>query len=116
VKFVYAEPILSFWHGIGRSGGYNLGVSVIGFSLPPHDEYIRIALYQMLSNYGSWWDSPMVSGMLKDYARFVDFRSTPEQQEEYRQRYRFGDPDRSRFHFEGFGPSAIEFLFRQHRV
>jgi hypothetical protein len=116
VKFVYAEPILSFWHGIGRSGGYNLGVSVIGFSLPPHDEYIRIALYQMLSNYGSWWDSPMVGGMLKDYARFVDFRPTPDQQEEYRLRYRFGDPNRSRFHFEGFGPSAIEFLFRQHRA
>lgn len=114
VKFVYAEPILSFWHGMGRSGGYNLGLSVIGFSLPPHDDYIRIGLYQMLSNYGSWWNFPMLD-VLKDYARFVDFRPTPELQAEYRDRYRFADPERSRFHYDGFGPGAIDFLFRQRR-
>jgi len=114
VKFVYAEPILSFWHGIGRSGGYNLGVSVIGFSLPQHDEYIRISLYQILSNYSSWWNSPMFE-TLKDYARFVDYRPTTELQDEYLQRYRFVDSDRSKFHFEGFGPEAIGFLFNQHR-
>lgn len=116
VKFVYAEPILSFWHGIGRSGGYNLGVSVVGFSLPQHDEYIRIGLYQMLSNYGSWWNEAMFDGALKDYARFVDYRPTPELQEEYKQRYRFADPDRSRFHFDGFGLDAIDFLFNQRRT
>ena len=116
VKFVYAEPILSFWHGIGRSGGYNMGVSVVGFSLPQHDEYIRIGLYQMLSNYGSWWNEPMLRGMLKDYARFVDYRPTPELQEEYKQRYRFAAPDRSMFHFGGFGPDAIDFLFNQSRA
>jgi hypothetical protein len=115
VKFVYAEPTLSFWHGIGRSGGYNLGVSVIGFSLPQHDEYIRIGLYQMLSNYGSWWDSPMFDSVLKDYARFVDYRPTTELQDEYLHRYRFADPDRSRFNFNGFGPEAIDFLFNQRR-
>lgn len=117
VKFVYAAPILSFWHGIGRSGAYNLGVSVVGFSLPPHDEYIRIGLYQMLSNYGSWWDSPMLQpGLLKDYARFVDYRPTPELQADYRQRYGFVNPDRSKFHFDGFGTEAIDFLFNQGRV
>lgn len=115
VKFVYAEPVLSFWHGIGRSGGYNLGVSIVGFSLPDHDEYIRIGLYQMLSNYGSWWDSPMLDGVLKDYARFVDYRTTPEQQEEYRRRYSFAEAKRSQFHFAGFGLDAIDFLFNQRR-
>ena len=115
VKFVYAEPILSFWRGIGRSGGYNLGVSVIGFSLPPHDEYIRIGLYQMLSNYGSWWNERMFDNVLKDYARFVDFRPTQEQVDDYLARYRFANLERSRFHFSGFGPDAIDFLFHQRR-
>ena len=114
VKFLYAEPILGFWHGMGRAGGYNLGVSVIGFSLPSHDEYIRIGLYKMLSNYGSWWDSRMLN-LLKDYARFVDFRPTQEQQEEYRSRYRFAPAERSRFYFDGFGTDAIDFLFNQRR-
>lgn len=115
VKFVYAEPVLSFWHGIGRSGGYNLGVSVVGFSLPEHDEYIRIGLYQMLSNYGSWWDSPMFDGVLKDYARFVDYRPSKALQDDYKQRYSFADAERSKFYFEGFGLDAVDFLFNQPR-
>lgn len=115
VKFVYAEPVLSLWHGIGQSAGYNLGFSVVGFSLPEHDEYIRIGLYQMLSNYGSGWDSPMFDGVLKDYARFVDYRTTPEQQEKYKHRYSFAEPQRSRFYFGGFGLDAIDFLFNQRR-
>lgn len=115
VKFVYAEPILSFWHGIGRSGAYNLGVSVVGFSLPEHDEYIRIGLYQMLSNYGSWWDSPMPGGLFKDYARFVDYRPTAELQEDYKRRYSFSSTDRSKYYFDGFGLGAIDFLFNQLR-
>lgn len=115
VKFVYAEPLLSFWRGIGRSGGYNLGVSVIGFSLPKHDEYIRIALYQILSNYGSWWDTKFFDSQLKDFARFVDFRNTPELEAEYKSTYRFVNADKSRFFFDGFGSAAVNFLFRQRR-
>ncbi|VVE26580.1 hypothetical protein PAQ31011_03446 [Pandoraea aquatica] len=116
VKFVYASPIMSLWNGLGRSGGYNLGVSVIGFSLPPHDEYIRIGLHQMLSNYSSWWDSPMLGGLLKDYARFVDYKPSQPERDAYVERYRFAGADRSRFFFEGFGEGSLEFLFNQPRV
>ena len=106
---------MSLWNGLGRAGGYNLGVSVIGFSLPPHDEYIRIGLHQMLNNYASWWDSPML-GVLKDYARFVDYKPEQADQNAYIERYRFAGADRSRFFFNGFGPDALEFLFNQPRV
>lgn len=115
VKFVYASPIMSLWNGLGRSGGYNLGVSVIGFSLPSHDEYIRIGLHQMLRNYASWWDSPMLD-VLKDYARFVDYKPSQPERDAYVERYRFAGADRSRFFFDGFGNSALEFLFNQPRV
>lgn len=114
IKFVYAEPLMSFWNGWGRAGGYNTGVSVIGFSLPNHDEYIRICLYQMLSNYGSWWDDRLLD-VLKDYARFVDYKPTDDDRRAYLDRYRFADPERSRFFFDGFGPKAIDFLFHQPR-
>ncbi len=114
VKFVYAEPLLGFWGGMGQSGGHNLGVSVVGFSLPEHDEYIRIGFYQLLSNYGSWWEAPML-GVLKDYARFVDFKSTPADVKAYHKRYRFVDHDRAQFYFGGFNDEAIDFLFHQRR-
>ena len=57
----------------------------------------------------------MLSNLLKDYARFVDFRPTQEQQEDYRSRYRFASAEQSRFYFDGFGTNAIDFLFNQRR-
>lgn len=114
VKFIYAKPILSLWRGLGRNGGCNLGVSVIGFSLPQHDEYMRVALHQIFSNYGSWWNEPMF-GVLKDYARFVDYRPTAALIADYRLRYCFIDSDRSKFHFRGFDLEAINFLFDRRR-
>lgn len=116
VKFIYASPIMGLWNGFGRAGGYNLGVSVIGFSLPPHDEYIRIGLHQMLSNYSSWWDRPMLDGVLKDYPRFVDYKPNQPERDAYVERYRFAGADRSRFFFDGFGRNSLEFLFNQPRV
>jgi hypothetical protein len=116
VKFVYAEPLLSFWNGMGRSGGMNLGVNVIGFSLPPHDEYIRIGLYQMIRNYqGYSWDTRWLNSTLKDHMKFVDFRDSERGAAEYKQRYGFSDSSKSKFLFSGFGDEAIEFLFTSQR-
>ena len=51
MKIVYATPFMDFWNGLGQAGGYNLGISIIGFSLPEHDDYIKISLYKMIGNY-----------------------------------------------------------------
>lgn len=111
VKFVYAEPLLGFWNGMGRTGGYDRGISIIGFSLPKHDEYIRIGLYQMISNYQhSWWDEKLFD-VLKDNVRLVDYRDSDEAIAEYKARYSFIDPARAAFMLNGFNDEAIEFLF-----
>lgn len=116
VKFVYAEPLLSFWNGMGRSGGMNLGVNIIGFSLPSHDEYIRIGLYQMLRNYqGYSWDTRWFDSTLKDHVRFVDFRDSDEGIADYKRRYSFADSSKSKFLFTGFGDEAHDFLFNSRR-
>lgn len=116
VKFVYAEPVLSFWNGLGRAGGYNLGISVSGFSLPKHDEYIRIGLFQMISNYQqSWWDEKMLNFM-KDNVRLIDHRGDGRSIAEYKARYSFVDPARAEYFFDGFSNDAIEFLFNRPRV
>lgn len=115
VKFVYAEPLLSFWYGMGRSGGYNLGISVIGFSLPQHDEYIRVGLYQLITNYqGSWWDVKLLD-VIRDYVKFVDYRRCEKAIAEYKKHYSFVDPARALYTFDGFNNKAIEFLFDQPR-
>jgi hypothetical protein len=116
VKFVYAEPLLDFWQGMGRAGGYNLGISVVGFSLPGHDEYIRIGLYQMISNYQqSWWNEKMLD-TLKDNVRLVDFRTTPEGVADFKSRYGFADSTKVEYFFDGFGDRAVDFLYANPRV
>ncbi|MBX9917430.1 MAG: SIR2 family protein [Nitrosomonas sp.] len=116
VKFVYAEPLLSFWNGMGKSGGMNLGISIIGFSLPPHDEYIRIGLYQMISNYqGYSWNTKWLSTTLKDHVKFVDFRDSEADVMKYQQRYSFAESSKSKFYFKGFGDDALNFLFTHQR-
>jgi len=115
VKFVYAAPLLDFWHGLGRAGGYNLGVSVVGFSLPQHDDYIRQILYNVISNYQeSWWDQKFLD-VLKDDVKFVDFRGDEAGIKEYVARYVFSNPKKSKFWFNGFSADAVQFLFNQSR-
>lgn len=115
VKFVYASPILDLWYGLGRAGGYNLGISIIGFSLPEHDEYIKIALYQMISNYQhSWWDEELL-GVLKHKVRLVDLCSDSTSINDYKENYSFVDTERSEYMFEGFSEEAVQFLFKSPR-
>lgn len=115
VKFLYAPPLLDFWNGLGRAGGYNLGVSIIGFSLPEHDEYIRQILFTVVTNYQeSWWNEKFL-GTLKDNVKFVDYKSDKQSRQEYISRYRFTDMDKSSFWFDGFSAEAVKFLFENTR-
>jgi hypothetical protein len=116
VKFVYAEPLLSFWRGLGRAGGYNLGISVIGFSLPPHDEYLRVALFQIISNYQqSEWNSEIL-GCFKDDVKLIDFRTDDPSIAAYKKSYGFVDDSKAQYRFNGFGQDAIKLLFDEHRT
>ena len=55
-KFVYLDNLLPLWRGMSRAGGYNLGLVVIGYSLPPHDNYVKLPLFDMADNYQSlYW-------------------------------------------------------------
>jgi hypothetical protein len=36
---------------MGNAGYYNLGIVIIGFSLPPQDEYARQIIYEWVTNY-----------------------------------------------------------------
>lgn len=111
VKFLYAPTLLDFWRGLNRAGGLNLGVSIIGFSLPAHDEYIRQILYSMVSNYqGYSWDHKFFTEY-KDKVKFVDFRESENSIREYKSRFSFSDPEKSCFWFNGFSADSVNFLF-----
>tara|TARA_R110001599_G_scaffold336565_1_gene554366 strand:- start:5813 stop:7075 length:1263 start_codon:yes stop_codon:yes gene_type:complete len=116
MKIVYANPFLDFWYGIGQSGGYNLGLNIIGFSLPEHDDYIRISLFKMVENYQSvCWDDRLLDS-LKDNVKVVDYRTCEAGKADLRSRYSFIDEEKSEFYTDGFSSKAVEFLFKNSRT
>lgn len=115
VKFVYAPPIFDFWYGLARGGAWNLGLCFVGYSLPTHDEYIRIALYNLAANYQrSGWNERLLD-TVKDNVKLVDFRCTSGERDEFRDRYRFLDQSKASYYWDGFSDGAIDFIFSQHR-
>ncbi|WP_064609895.1 SIR2 family protein [Photobacterium sp. J15] len=111
MKIVYANPFMSFWHSLGQTGAYNLGVSIIGFSLPEHDDYLRVCLYKIISNYQDYqWDHD-IQGVTKSNVKVVDYRKTDEAIMQLKDTYRFIDESKASYFLNGFTSEAIKFLF-----
>lgn len=114
-KLVYSSSFLDFWNGLGRAGGWNLGVGVIGYSLPPQDEYARIGLYQMITNFQESWWTKGIAGYMKSNVKIVDLRKDQDGIDDLRKRYRFIDWSKADMYCKGFDSEAVQFLFRQDR-
>jgi SIR2-like domain len=53
MKILYSQMVRDFWWGLGYAGEMNFRMAVIGFSLPPQDEYARQVIYRLVKNYQS---------------------------------------------------------------
>jgi hypothetical protein len=109
MKIVYA--LKEFWQGLGRAGGLNLGFAIIGFSLPPHDEYARQTMYRLVQNYqGIYWGEEVI-GSRKEPLVFVDKRSPGAERDDILRRYAFINWDRATPCFDGFTEATLDTLF-----
>ena len=110
-KIVYASPLGDFWNGLGVSGGYNLGMAIIGYSLPFHDIYARQTLYSLTKNYQEvYWDEGIFERK-KTPLVLVDFQRSQEKIESFKKCYRFIDFNKAELHMDGFNFEAIEKIF-----
>ena len=109
-KILYSKMVKDFWLGLGRAGVLNFCMAVIGFSLPSQDEYARQVIYRLITNYQStyWGDTDLP--FKKTPLVLIDYRTSPQEEQEYRKRYRFVDWDRAVTYFCGFNEEAIEHL------
>lgn len=114
MKILYSQMVRDFWWGLGHVGEMNFRMAIVGFSMPPQDEYARQALYRLVKNYQSiGWDKTWDSvGHKKAPLLLVDFRSSPEEAQAFRQRYAFVDWSKAQTLFSGFDEKALEFLGR----
>jgi len=110
-KVIYANPLQEFWDGLGRSGGTNFGMAIIGYSLPSHDHYARQAIYSLVTNYQQTNWGKDFFGFKKTPLVLVDYRTTPESVTGYRTNYRFVDFEKAVLHLKGFDATAIDKIF-----
>ena len=111
MKVIYA--LKDFWRGLGGAGTLNLGMAIIGFSLPPHDEYARQILYRVVRNYQrSHWDQDII-GHRKARLVLIDHRAPGQAREDFRRRYSFVDWDRAICSFDGFTKDTCAGLFAE---
>jgi hypothetical protein len=107
-KLLYSEPLKEFWWGMQGVGSLNELVAIVGFSLPPHDEYAVQALFNLIANF----QEEDTGGLIKKLpVRIVDKRESEEDRQSLRDRYRFVDWGLAELDYDGFRPEAVRFLF-----
>lgn len=110
MKVLYANRLKYFFWGLGQAGGLNLGLIVIGYSLPPHDDYARQILLRIFANYQrSWWEEDCF-GFKKKPALLIDLRNTSESEDNYKKSYSFVEQDKAQYYLRGFDSHAIDFI------
>jgi hypothetical protein len=111
-KLLYFEPLKSLWWGIGMGGGLNLGMAIIGYSLPPNDEHARQAIYRLTDNYTRFEPDLTIGGVKKLPLRIVNLACGEERVRKFwASRYRFLDPKRAAVWLDGFNRDSLDFIF-----
>jgi hypothetical protein len=114
-KVVYAKTLRDFWRGLGRAGGMNLSMAIIGYSLPLHDDYARQAIYRLVRNYQEiYWEEEML-GSRKSPLALVDFRPSEAELRSFKLRYGFVDWTKSYCCMDGFKRETLRVLFPDSR-
>ena len=111
VKAVYASSVASLWFNMGRAGGLNLGVVIIGYSLPSHDEHAKQALFRLCHNYqDNWWSMSWPDGRQKAPVLVIDKKESDDERNVFLSTYGFVNPRRAVFHFDGFDGAAMTLI------
>jgi hypothetical protein len=106
-KVLYAGTLRDFWHGIGAAGVLNFGLSIIGYSLPPQDDYACQVLHAIVTNYQQeHWDED-VYGLRKQPLVIVDYCREAQAVAAFKARYRFVNWDRAILCADGLNEDAV---------
>jgi hypothetical protein len=110
-KIIYLNEIIDLWFGLNNWGNHCSSLTIIGFSLPIHDEYLRQVIYNIVENY---LDQEDLNGIYtKPAIRIVDKICTENDLKKLKERYPFIDFGSAVLFKDGFGRDAIlaeEFL------
>lgn len=109
-KILYANPIKGLWRGVQEVGGLNLGIGIIGYSLPPHDEYARQALYHLIRNYTEFDPDFELNGLRKGPVRILDYVPEGHSGWEIRRSYSFINWGRCELKTTGMNLEGVDWV------
>lgn len=112
-KLLYASRLSDFWRGWGRGGGcFNYGMSIIGFSLPPHDDYARQVLHSLVTTYQHFDNGrPDSLGHQRSPLVIVNYFTNPKTEAAFKEHYRFVDWSKTTVFGNGFGQDCLDAIF-----
>lgn len=110
-KVLYFEALKPLWWGIGSAGGLNLGMVMIGYSVPPHDEHARQAVYRLTNNYTEFEPNLEIRGVRKAPLRLVNVAHNEHEGQLFKTRYRFVNWNRTETWLDGFNQESLDFIF-----
>ena len=107
-KVLYAERLKYLFWGLGRTGGFNMGIVVIGYSLPRHDDYARLILLRMFANYQQLSWEHEFAGLYKQPVLLIDYRPSSVSEAYYRLAFSFSEAEKTNYFLDGFGGEAVD--------
>lgn len=102
------NPLLDFWWGFEQYGPISKNIVIIGFSLNEHVTYIRQCIYSVINNFQN---STYQQKYDKSNVILVDYRKTEKEQSEYKNTYRFVNPAKVVYYFDGFNEDVVHTIF-----
>ncbi len=114
-KALYVSPLRELWDGLGRVGGLNFGLSIIGFSLPSHDEYLRQMLYRIARNFQYFEPNHTAGGRTKSKVVLVDRQDSAAGVATLKRRYGFLDWSRTDLYCGGLDDNAVDMMLGPRR-
>jgi len=112
-KLLYASRLSDFWSGWGRGGGrFNYGMSIIGFSLPPHDDYARQILHSLVTTY-QHFDNGQADdlGRKRSPLTIVNYFPTVQAEADFKEHYRFVDWSKAKLFGNGLSQDCLDAIF-----
>jgi hypothetical protein len=110
-KSVYSAKFRDFWRGLAYTGQASSRMTIIGYSLPRHDDYARQVVYRLVKNYQDVAVETLLPNVRpKSPLLIVDFLQGEAQRTDFSRRYSFVDWDRTVLCANGFDEDAVSRL------
>ena len=110
-KILGHEPVLDFWWSLQRVVAHETsGITMIGYSMPKHDQYAYEAISTIFMEYQKLYDTK-ATFMFEHTRKPIQIINKAEGVQEIMEGLPFMDPGKSRVWHGGFSPQSVRWAF-----